>query len=710
MFQDFLSQVRLPSGRSSGRSTAVFGPMALFRFCVLLLMFPEIVDLSPVVMAQDQNPGESFLNFVKNSAVSLRASDAVPKNTDDWSQRRASLKTQLEAAWGGFPSEHAPLEARILESLERPDYRIEKIVFQTFRGVWMTANAWVPKSNGRHAAVLCVHGHWQGAKQDSHVQARCAGLAKLGFFVLAVDAFGAGERAIGKALGEYHGEMAAATLWPVGRPLSGIQVYENMRAVDYLISRPEVDAERIGITGASGGGNQSMYAGAWDERLKAVVPVCSVGNYQAYLGAACCMCEVVPGVLTFTEESDVLAMVAPRALLVVSATRDAFQFSVGEARKSINAAQPVFRLFEKESSIRHEVFDSPHDYNQPMREAMYGFMTLHLKNQGDGAPVSEPELHLEEPETLRCFPGESRPDEWVTLPQFAAREAEFLQERHSLPKSGPLSPEDRSERRNRLSKNLRVAPESATKANLVSVSENQKILQIFPEPGIALELSVQEPPGEQPAESTQRGTTIVVTADGQQHPSLIILRDAAIKAGERVAVLELRATGRYAWPSDRIGRAPDHNTAEWSIWIGRPLLGQWVGDIHTAVSALLSENEKPGTGIHLAAHGPAALAALAAAGLDDRVAEVTVRGLTSTFVSDKPYQHQRLGMFPNAILRDFGDVIHIAALIAPRPLKIESPVDPQGEPLSTNSAKAAFHNLEILYQNSPEGFSVSADN
>ncbi|MFM7870006.1 MAG: prolyl oligopeptidase family serine peptidase, partial [Planctomycetaceae bacterium] len=101
-------------------------------------------------------------------------------------------------------------------------------------------------------------------------------------FVLAVDAFGAGERAIGKQLGEYHGEMTAATLFPVGRPLSGIQVYENGRAVDYLISRPEVDAQRIGITGASGGGNQSMYAGAWDERFKAVAPVCSVGTYQAY--------------------------------------------------------------------------------------------------------------------------------------------------------------------------------------------------------------------------------------------------------------------------------------------------------------------------------------------------------------------------------------------------------------------------------------------
>ena len=72
----------------------------------------------------------------------------------------------------------------------------------------------------------------------------------------------------------FHGDMTAATLLPLGTPLSGLQVYENMRAVDYLLTRPEVDGDKIGITGASGGGNQTMYAGAWDKRFKCVVPVC----------------------------------------------------------------------------------------------------------------------------------------------------------------------------------------------------------------------------------------------------------------------------------------------------------------------------------------------------------------------------------------------------------------------------------------------------
>src|SRR6185312_11147243 len=128
---------------------------------------------------------------------------------------------------------------------------------------------------GKLPSILMVHGHWPGAKQDPVVQSRCIGAVKLGYVALVVDAFGAGERGVGTKLGEYHGDMTAATLLPVGLPLSGLQVYENMRAVDYLLTRPEVDKDRLGITGASGGGNQTMYAGAFDTRFKCVVPVCS---------------------------------------------------------------------------------------------------------------------------------------------------------------------------------------------------------------------------------------------------------------------------------------------------------------------------------------------------------------------------------------------------------------------------------------------------
>src|SRR6202035_5361007 len=143
----------------------------------------------------------------------------------------------------------------------------------------------------------------------------------------------------------------------------GVQVYDNRRAVDYLRARPEVDGDRLGITGASGGGNQTMYAGALDERFRAVVPVCSIGTYQAYLHAACCVCELLPGALRFTEEGDVLGLVAPRALMVINATMDAFQFSVGEAKKSLARARAIFKLYDEEKKVEHAVFESPHAYN-----------------------------------------------------------------------------------------------------------------------------------------------------------------------------------------------------------------------------------------------------------------------------------------------------------------------------------------------------------
>src|SRR5262249_27214863 len=167
-----------------------------------------------------------------------------------------------------------PLEPNVLGVLKRTGYRIEKLVFQSRPDVWVTASAYVPEpEGGKRPAVLVVHGHWAGARRDPGVQARRLGLGKLGCLGLAGAAFGAGERYPAPALGTYHGALYGSPLWPAGQTLLGLQVYDNRRAVDYLRTRPEVDGDRLGVTGASGGGNQSMYAGALDERLRAVVPV-----------------------------------------------------------------------------------------------------------------------------------------------------------------------------------------------------------------------------------------------------------------------------------------------------------------------------------------------------------------------------------------------------------------------------------------------------
>ena len=211
-----------------------------------------------------------------------------------------------------------------------------------------------------------------------------------------------------------------STLWPVGQTLLGMQVYDNRRAVDYLRSRPEVDGDRLGITGASGGGNQTMYAGALDERFAAVVPVCSVGNYQAYLQAACCVCEVLPGALRFTEEGDVLGLVAPRGPAGHQRHQGRLPVQRRRGDEEPRTSAEIFQLYEAEEKVAHAVFDSPHAYNQAMREAMYGWMTRWLKNEGDGKPIPEMKQTLESAEDLACYPTKERPASFLFPPTLRA--------------------------------------------------------------------------------------------------------------------------------------------------------------------------------------------------------------------------------------------------------------------------------------------------
>ena len=112
------------------------------------------------------DPQSAFLNFVKARAASLRADDKPPATLADWRKQNATIRSKLLQAWGGFPREPAPLRPKILGTLKRDGYRVERIIFQTLPDVWMTANAYVPDKPGRLPGVLCVHGHWRGAKQD----------------------------------------------------------------------------------------------------------------------------------------------------------------------------------------------------------------------------------------------------------------------------------------------------------------------------------------------------------------------------------------------------------------------------------------------------------------------------------------------------------------------------------------------------------------
>jgi cephalosporin-C deacetylase-like acetyl esterase len=647
-----------------------------------------LLAVSQPLLAQAPNERQrEYLTFIKAQAAQLRAADKPPATRDEWEARRLDLRDQLKQAFGAFPEKACPLEPKVLGVLQRDGYRVEKIIFQTMPGVWMTASAYVPDKPGKHPALLAVHGHWRGARLDPVLQKRCIGPAKLGYFVLAVDAFGAGERGLEKKLGEYHGEMVAATLLPAGLTLAGIQVYENTRAVDYLLTRPEVDGKKIAVTGASGGGNQTMYAGAWDERFGAVVPVCSVGNYQAYLGVACCMCEVVPGALRFTEEGGVLGLAAPRGLMVINASKDAIQFSIPEAKKSLAFADGVYKVYGKPDSVRHTTFDWTHDYSQAMREALYGWLAKHLKGEGDGSPIPDPPMTTEDPESLRCFPGDTRPADWITIPKFAAAEGRRLLAARAMSKDAATWRADSARLRETLvEKVLGGIPSPGDLQVEKSSGDGKPLVTTFrPEPGLTLTVTRRGA-----AKGPKASLAILLDLDGADKAAQSPVAKALQEDGWSVLTMDLRATGAHAWPNDKVVAAPDHNSAQWGLWIGRPLLGQWTVDVRRALDAVQKADGGLPDRIAVVGHGPAGIVALAAAVVDPRITHVASIGSLASYVSDAPYKNQRLGLIAPGMLSQVGDVAHLAALCLPRRVVIAGGVFGGGTKLTADELQRTF--------------------
>jgi dienelactone hydrolase len=499
-----------------------------------------------------------------------------------------------------------------------------------------------------------------------------------------VDAFSAGERHPKIAPGTYHGALLGSALWPAGQTLLGLQVYDNRRAVDYLLSRQEVDGKRLGITGASGGGNQTMYAGALDERFGAVVPVCSVGTYQAYLRAACCVCEVLPGALRFTEEGDVLGLVAPRALLVINATKDAFQFSVAEAKKSLERARAIFKLYDKSEKVEHAVFNSEHDYNQAMRETMNGWMTRWLKDEGTGKPIAEPKHDVEKPEDLACFPDGKRPAGFLFPPTFAAAEARRL--------LAPFSEStlDHKEAWESKAVQMRAAlaevlalPKKEKTDALVGSTERKDGLHSTPvtltvEPGLEVQALIR---WRQAAKGRLPGC-VLLHLDGKARALEHTLAAALLDKGWVVCAVELRATGEAQPAGDAIGGAPDHNSAEHALWIGRPLLGQWMVDVRAALDRLAGQPEIDPRRLALVGLGQAGVVALAASALlAESVSSTAVLDAPLSWITGTAYASgTRMGLLAPGILK-VGDIPHLAALAAPRRLVVAGGITAEGKKL-----------------------------
>ncbi|MEW6072837.1 MAG: acetylxylan esterase [Planctomycetota bacterium] len=346
--------------------------------------------------------------------------DTAPR----WKEERARLKERLAGALGlDPPPPRTPLAARTIGTIERDGYRVERVVFESRPGFPVPANVYVPAGVGPFPAVLCPVGHWAHAKAQDVVQARCIGFAKQGFLVLTYDPFGQGERAVE---GNGHDEYFRGIL--AGANNMTYMVWDTVRALDYLLERGDVDGSRIGCTGASGGGLNTLYAAAFDERIAVAAPVVYVTRLREFLETRIghCPCSHVNGLAAEMDMGDVVALIAPRPVLLVTATQDP-SFTPAGARAAAEQARGAYALDHRPDRLAVREFATGHDYDRAMRETVYGWLRLHLLGRGGGEPFPEPPLDLPaDANELRCFPGGRPPAATATVRDLSRARAAAL--------------------------------------------------------------------------------------------------------------------------------------------------------------------------------------------------------------------------------------------------------------------------------------------
>ncbi len=303
-----------------------------------------------------------------------------------------------------------PTRVRELPAVQYDEFSIRPVAIERGRGWWIAAHLYVPDGLDQPApAVMHVHGHSYEGKSTDFYARRCRGLARRGFVVLFVDFPEAGERkGTGHAL--WYPTMA-------GLPLQRIMVEDNSAALTYLGGLPFVDERRIGVTGSSGGGNQTVFFSVVDERAAAAAPTnapCMIAEHAASGSGAYCHCEAIPGLVAAgVEYHDLLAAIAPRRLAVFAGIRDPL-FPIIGARRAAEEAWFAYEALGAADRCYLEEHYCVHSVPDDMREGTYRFFAKALKRPGDAAGPGDEgdDVDLSDPR-LRALP--KRPARFLTV-------------------------------------------------------------------------------------------------------------------------------------------------------------------------------------------------------------------------------------------------------------------------------------------------------
>lgn len=561
---------------------------------------------SPLPHVFEGEPADYPAMQLRLDAAKAAQRQQLPRTAADWKVHASRLKSRIAEDLALSYQPDLPLDIRETGTVQGDGFTVRNISFQTQPGVLATANLYVPSGNGPFPAVVITHGHWPDGRRAPLFQAVAQTLVRSGYVCLNIDAWGAGERGTLPGQQEYHGANLGASLMNVGHTLIGLQLADNMRGIDLLASLPYVDSTRIGATGASGGGNQTMWLAAMDDRVKAAMPVVSVGTFQSYIMNSNCICELLPTGLTYTEEAGILALVAPRALKIISAVEEKNpSFMPQQMLISYRQVKSLYRMLGAADHIAYHIAAGGHDYSAEMREHLLGWFDLYLKGEGTGAPKETPAVVPIEVSLLATYPEGKRDDAVATTERFCQQEGQRLKAGEAdaqLPRLAVL--------REALRQLLHFRPLTATRVTDYSPKEEWQRMAVETDAGGIIPVLYTRP---------KEGNRYTLLLHGSGKDSIPPMRiQQLLDEGYGVMVADLWGTGEQG--SDEAQRVdgalpPFHTLARSALWLGKPIMATWAAE--TQLLLQLCIDQLGATDVHIEAYRDAALAASYALALSE---------------------------------------------------------------------------------------------
>lgn len=367
--------------------------------------------------ARDQNTPRTF---------------TVVTNAADWKEKSDIFRIQVQVSCGLYPEpDRTPLKPQVFDRIEREGYSIEKVHFQPFPGLYMAGNLYRPLGQGKgpFPGVLNPHGHSEAGRLTDTTNfstvARCIQLARMGMVAFSYDMLGYGDstqfsprNADGSPVRPKSYDNHAALfrdptnqLWNLS--LMGVQLWNSIRAVDFLQSLPDVDPAKIGCTGESGGATQTILLGAVDPRVQVLAPVAMVSHTMQ----GGCWCENAPGLRVDFSNLEIAALTAPRPQLLVGATGDWTKTTLENEGPAVAG---IYRMLGAEDKFRAVRFDYGHNYNQTSREAVYAWLARWLLGRPEADKIAEQPYTKEPDAALRVFPEGKYPADALSEADFTA--------------------------------------------------------------------------------------------------------------------------------------------------------------------------------------------------------------------------------------------------------------------------------------------------